>query len=122
MPLSDRKRKEGDVTPGEWEEKDALIPEESMQGSLFLLWGGVLDMNVQEGHGKSPERQGELPLGWTGGCGPLGRCLILLIQHGPGVPLQLLQGGGWTDTSFLFLCGAGEGGKGSCRLGGQKGR
>jgi len=60
------------------------------------------DMNVWEGYGKSPECQGELPWAGQEGCGPSGRLLILFIQGDPEMPLQLLQGRGWMDASFLF--------------------
>lgn len=77
--------------------RDALIREEVNAGVLVSSVGE----NVQHGAGEmgralkacsvkpsmSEELQEDQSLP--------GRCLILFIQHGPGVPLQLLQGGGW---------------------------
>lgn len=102
MPLSDRKRKEGDVTPGKGGKKKRRTG--TRRGQCRVLASSVgrcPDMNVQDGYGRSPERQGELPWAGREDAGPR-EDASSSIQHGPGVPLRLLQGGGWTDTSFLF--------------------
>ena len=65
MPLSDRKRKEGDVTPGKGGKKKRRT--DTRRGQCRVLASSVgrcPDMNVQDGYGRSPERQGELP--WAG--------------------------------------------------------
>ena len=127
MPLIDRKRKKVDITPptpgkvGKEKEKH-WYETRSVQVPLFLLWGCVLTWTCRRGMESALSTRASCPGMDRKDAGLQEDASSSLSRMAQGCHCSFCkEGAGWTPPSS-FLCGAGEGWKGSYRLTGfQKG-